>query len=172
MTIYNEMRKRRPDLLALLFEPLHTDRRGEMLAGQKPWHDIPVFNWYEGRLSALYARRYIELARRFPEVPPLRRADRGARPLRYAGRGPQDHHADDVPPGDMQWAHNHTMLHYRTAFEDWPEPERRRHLLRLWLASRSASPAQGLCTAVRQGRYRDRGGIMVPGAPSMRRWAV
>ncbi|MEQ9125211.1 MAG: hypothetical protein RIM80_21900, partial [Alphaproteobacteria bacterium] len=28
----------------------------------------------------------------------------------------------------------HTILHSRTAYEDWPEPERRRHLLRLWLA--------------------------------------
>ena len=54
MTIYNEMRKRRPDLLALLFQPMHTDRRGEVPAGQKPWLDIPVYNWYEGRLSALY----------------------------------------------------------------------------------------------------------------------
>ena len=26
------------------------------------------------------------------------------------------------------------MLHDRTGFQDWPEPERRRHLLRLWLA--------------------------------------
>ena len=60
MTIYNEMLKRRPDLLPYLFEPLHTDRRGEVPAGQKPWHDVPVFNWYEGRLSVLYARRYIE----------------------------------------------------------------------------------------------------------------
>ena len=24
----------------------------------------------------------------------------------------------------MQFVHNHTLLHDRTAFEDWPEPER------------------------------------------------
>jgi hypothetical protein len=28
---------------------------------------------------------------------------------------------------------NHVVLHARTAYEDWPEPERKRHLLRLWL---------------------------------------
>ncbi len=38
-------------------------------------------------------------------------------------------------PGDMQFVYNHTILHDRTAFEDWPEPERKRHLPRLWLAS-------------------------------------
>ena len=32
-TMYNEMRRRRPDLAALLFEPLATDRRGEVPPG-------------------------------------------------------------------------------------------------------------------------------------------
>lgn len=40
----------------------------------------------------------------------------------------------DLQPGDMQFVHNHALLHDRTAFVDWPEPERRRHLLRLWLS--------------------------------------
>jgi len=78
MTIYNEMRARRPDLLPYLFEGLHTDRRGEVPAGQKPWHDIPVFNWHEGYLSVLYARRYIESARRFPEIAELTDDQRAA----------------------------------------------------------------------------------------------
>jgi hypothetical protein len=36
-------------------------------------------------------------------------------------------------PGDVQFLHNHQILHARADFEDWPEVERRRHLLRLWL---------------------------------------
>lgn len=36
-------------------------------------------------------------------------------------------------PGDMQFVNNRTMLHGRAHFEDYPEKERRRHLLRLWL---------------------------------------
>ena len=38
-------------------------------------------------------------------------------------------------PGDIQILCNHSIFHSRTAYEDWPEVERRRHLLRLWLAS-------------------------------------
>ena len=54
-------------------------------------------------------------------------------------------------PGDMQFLHNHTILHARTAFEDWPEPERKRHLLRLWLAAaRRAAAAAGLRRVLRQ----------------------
>ncbi|MEM8652513.1 MAG: TauD/TfdA family dioxygenase, partial [Pseudomonadota bacterium] len=39
-----------------------------------------------------------------------------------------------LEPGDMQFVYNHAFLHDRTGFIDWPEPENRRHLLRLWLS--------------------------------------
>jgi len=39
----------------------------------------------------------------------------------------------DFRPGDIQILHNHVTVHTRTAFEDWPETERKRHLMRLWL---------------------------------------
>ena len=38
-------------------------------------------------------------------------------------------------PGDMFFVNNRWILHNRTAFEDHPDPDRRRHLLRLWLAA-------------------------------------
>src|SRR3546814_15047534 len=34
---------------------------------------------------------------------------------------------------DVQLLNDHTILHARTDFEDWPEPERKRRLLRIWL---------------------------------------
>jgi alpha-ketoglutarate-dependent taurine dioxygenase len=37
-------------------------------------------------------------------------------------------------PGDVQLLSNHRVLHARTAYEDAPDPARRRHLLRLWLS--------------------------------------
>jgi hypothetical protein len=52
-TIFNEMRRQRPDLLKLLFEPAPTDRRGEVPEGKKPYFEIPLFNWYQGYLSAI-----------------------------------------------------------------------------------------------------------------------
>src|SRR5215213_11551395 len=70
-TIFNEMRRRRPDLLRVLMQPIETDRRGEVPAGSKPYFNIPVFNYHEGLVSAIYQRQYIESARRFPGVKPL-----------------------------------------------------------------------------------------------------
>ena len=70
-TIFNEMRRSRPDLLRVLLEPIETDRRGEVPEGVKPYFTIPVFNYHDGLVSAIYQRQYIESARRFPDVAPL-----------------------------------------------------------------------------------------------------
>ena len=38
-------------------------------------------------------------------------------------------------PGDIQFLSNGSVLHKRTEYEDWDDPARKRHLLRLWLAA-------------------------------------
>jgi hypothetical protein len=164
-TIFNEMRRRRPDLLKLLFQPVATDRRGEVPEGQKPYFQIPTFNWHEGLLTAIYQRQYIDSAQRFPDAPRLTAAHVEAFDLFDAlTNDPRLHMFMTFKPGDVQWVHNHTMLHDRTAFVDWPEPERRRHLLRLWLAAAKARPLPPVF-AQRYGSVAvgDRGGIIVRG---------
>ncbi|MFI4932481.1 MAG: TauD/TfdA family dioxygenase [Burkholderiales bacterium] len=140
-TLYNEMRARRPELAACLFEPLATDRRGEVPPGARPYFEIPVFNWFAGRLSAIYQRQYIDSAQRFADAPRLTTQQLAALDLLDAlANDPALHFTMELQPGDMQFVHNHTLLHDRTAFDDWPEPQRRRHLLRLWLAPAAARP--------------------------------
>jgi TfdA family taurine catabolism dioxygenase TauD len=140
-TLYNEMRARRPALAACLFEPLATDRRGEVPAGARPYFEIPVFNWFAGKLSAIYQRQYIDSAQRFADAPRLTARQIEALDLLDAlADDPALHFTMELQPGDMQFVHNHTLLHDRTAFDDWPQPERQRHLLRLWLAPATARP--------------------------------
>jgi hypothetical protein len=165
-TIFNEMRRRRPDLLKVLLDPIETDRRGEVPKGGKPYFSIPVFNWHDGLLSAIYQRQYIDSARRFPGVRPLSLTQIEALDL-------FDELANDealnltmeLQPGDIQLVHNHTILHDRTAFEDFEEPERQRHLLRLWIAPPDARPLPEVF-AERFGSVTpgDRGGITVKGS--------
>jgi len=164
-TIFNEMRRRRPDLLKLLFEPVATDRRGEVPEGQKPYFEIPVFSWHEGYLTALYQRQYVDSAQRFPEAPRLSPTQVEALDLFDSlANDPRLHMFMEFSPGDVQLVHNHTLLHDRTSFVDWPEPERRRHLLRLWLAASGARPLPAIF-AQRYGSLTvgDRGGIIVRG---------
>lgn len=77
---------------------------------------------------------------------------------------PAIHLAMAFCPGDMQFLHNHQILHSRNDFENWPEPERHRHLLRLLLAPAYGRPLPE-AFAQRYGSVvpGDRGGIMVPG---------
>lgn len=163
-TIHNEMRKRRPELVDLLFEPVATDRRGEVAPGQQPYFEIPVFSWHQGLLSALYQRQYIESAQRFADAPRITAAVREALDLfDQLANNPALHFMMSFQPGDMQFLHNHSLLHDRTAFQDWPEPSRRRHLLRLWLAPATARPLPAVF-AQRYGSITPgaRGGIMLP----------
>jgi hypothetical protein len=160
------MRRRRPDLAALLFEPLATDRRGEVPPGARPWFEIPVFNWFAGRLSTIYQRQYIDSAQRFAAAPRLTPAHIEALDLfDTLANDPTLMMTMALQPGDLQFVHNHVLLHDRTAFEDWPERERRRHLLRLWLAPPTARALPPVY-AQRYGNVEPgrRGGIALPTA--------
>jgi hypothetical protein len=156
VSIFNEMRKQQPDLTRVLFERIETDRRGEVPPGRKPYFSIPVFNWHEGLLTTIYHRTYIDSARRFPDVPPLMAEQTAALDLfDRLSNDPTMNFQMELRAGDIQLVHNHTLLHDRTSFEDWPEPERKRHLLRLWLAPEQARPLPPI--------FAERYGSVVPG---------
>jgi Taurine catabolism dioxygenase TauD, TfdA family len=162
MAMYNEMARRRPDLLARLFRPFATDRRGEVPIGEKPYFDMPVYNAYQGHISAIYSGTYIRSAQRFAEVPRLTKEDIEALEMFDDLANDKELRLDmELRQGDIQFVHNHTCLHDRTAFVDWPEPERKRHLLRLWLAAPGARPLPPVY-APRYGSTTigDRGGII------------
>ena len=136
VTLHDEILRRRPDLWKELFNPFPTDRRGEVPPGLLPWFELPVFNWHAGELSTIFSGQYIRSAQdNFPAARRLTSAEHAA--LRYLdtlSNDPELNLTIEFLPGDMQFVHNHQILHSRTDFEDWPEPEKRRHLLRLWLA--------------------------------------
>ena len=166
MTVYNEILKKNPDALPALFQPFPTDRRGEVPEGMKPWFDITNFQWHAQRLSCIYVRQYIESAQRhFPAAQRLTPGQYAAMDLvDELCNDPAIHLKMDFRPGDIQLLHNHQILHSRGDFENWPEPERHRHLLRLWVAPPEArslpevfAPRYGSTTPGA------RGGIVVKG---------
>jgi hypothetical protein len=166
ISLYNEMFRRRPDLAAVLFEPFCFDRRGEVPSGKKGWYETPIIHWYADRLSVIYGNRYyIQSAQRFPDALRLTAQQIEALDLLDALANDPSNYLDiEFKPGDIQLIHNHVILHDRTDYEDWPEPERKRHLLRLWLCPPNGRPLPPVF-ADRYGgtEIGNRGGIMVPG---------
>ena len=166
MLLYNEMYRRRPDLAAVMFEPFCFDRRGEEAPGQKGYYATPLFHWYADRLSVFYGNRYyIASAQRFADAPRLTKQQIEALDLFDALANDPSNYLDiEFKPGDIQLIHNHVILHDRTDYEDWPEPERKRHLLRLWLCPPNGRPLPPVFVhRYGSNEVGNRGGIMLPG---------
>lgn len=133
-SVYNAVLEQRPDLLDVLTAPLCIDRRGEAPPGKKPYYTGAVFEWVGERLFCRYNRTYTESAQRFDDVPRLTPRQIEAFDRVDALCNDPDLHLDmALEPGDIQFVCNYTVLHSRTAYEDWPDRDRRRYLLRLWL---------------------------------------
>ena len=161
-TLYNQMQQQRPDLVPLLFDVVATDRRGEVPEGEKPYFEIPVLSWYEGLLTVQYQRQYVDSAQRFADVPEL--SQKHIEALDYFDKlanDPELHFSMQLQAGDMQFVYNHSQLHDRTNFTDWPDPDKRRHLLRLWLSIEGDRPLPE-CFRSRYGSIEigQRGGIV------------
>lgn len=167
-TVWNEMVRRRPDLAQALLEPVYYTRWGELGSGMKPYYGVPVFSACAGRMVTRYVRSSIRKAQLMPEVPRLSPVQEEALDFFDSlTNDPAIHLSMEFRPGDIQMLCNHWILHSRTSYVDWPEPERRRHLLRLWLACEDG-PAlpDSFTTSVRGATRSGRpGGIEVPGVP-------
>ena len=166
-SLYNEIARRRPDLARLLAEPFTVDRKGEIPAGKGPTYKMAIFHHHQGQLTTIYSRDFITVAQQRAEVTPLTSPQVEAMDLMDELAASDEFRLDmDFQPGDVQILHNHQILHARTAYQDYPEAGRKRHLLRLWLSAPNGRPLPPVF-AERYGEIRvgrRRGGIIVPGA--------
>lgn len=136
VTVYDEVTAARPDLAPLLEQDwhffLHTQADGTPLV-----LPMPIVRRLGDSVASFFIPWYIRRAQGLPGVPHLTPAQEEVLRLYEATANRPDLYVDmDFAPGDMQWIRNAVVLHKRTAYVDWPEPPRRRHLLRLWLAAR------------------------------------
>jgi hypothetical protein len=135
VTAHNVMAAERPDLAALLHEPLYFSRQQEQAPHEPPFYPNPVWDTAEGVLCSKWNRNRVTSAQAIEGVPPLTSRQREAMDLLDdILRRPELMYATYLRPGDMQMLNNHVTLHSRTAFEDHDDPALKRCLFRLWLA--------------------------------------
>ncbi|MBX2884883.1 MAG: TauD/TfdA family dioxygenase [Granulosicoccus sp.] len=166
IAIHNAILDSRPDLLRELYTPMAIDRRGEKgwpEEGDSPWFALPIFSYYKNLITTRYTvHEYYYEAQKFSDAPRLTaKQEEALEYLRATARDPRFHFEFRLEPGDIQLLNNYCTLHARTHFEDYPEPERKRHLLRLWLSTSNSRPLHPIFSK----RYRSadagalRGGI-------------
>jgi hypothetical protein len=140
VTIHNEMLKRAPELVNALSEPVYRDRRGEIPEGARPYYPLPVFNYFGGHLTTNWQGGNIQSAQRFAELPPWS-AELTAAVNMFDELAHELCFTMEFQQGDIQFLHNHVIVHSRiTAVEDFPEPSRKRHLLRLRMSATDGRP--------------------------------
>jgi hypothetical protein len=163
LAVHNALLAERPDLLEALFGDFHVDWRGEEPEGEQPWYTIPMFSVRDGKLtSRICARSYFLSAARFGEAyRPTPRQLEALDAVQEIANRREMMLTMDFQEGDIQLINNHVTLHARDAYEDYDEPGRQRHLLRMWIAVEDAR-RHPLSDAL-AGRYRwvERGGIPV-----------
>ena len=133
-TIHNEMLRRRPDLLDVLFQDFYRSRpEDEDGLHAERWFKMPVFGMVDGKITSQYSRTYVEQAQEFADVPRLTPAQVEAMDLLAEIAEENCLHAPFVE-GDMQFLNNHVIYHGRTAYEDDAASGKARRLMRLWLS--------------------------------------
>ena len=131
--LHHELRTRHPDVLAILEQPFHVDRRGGTRTGEEPTVQYPIVAHHDGGLLFRYLRFWIEAGHQKIGLPLTAAQVRALNVLDAVMRERGLYLEFNLKPGQMYFINNRWLLHNRTAFEDYPEPERRRHLVRLWL---------------------------------------
>ena len=141
VTLHNEILRQRPEYLAPLYKGFHYIKREAALTDDPvtPYR-LPVFGARDGYISARLVRNQINAAC-VKTGKPLEPLEQAALDFLDSLAYDSKIHLDmDLQLGDMQLCNNLTILHSRTGFEDWPEPERRRHMIRLWLTFQERRP--------------------------------
>ncbi len=140
MALYNEVQRRRPDLIPVLEQPWFHSYQSTQDPSQPPYYRCPIFGSDPEYFCARTNRKNTDAVQRdYPEVPRLTPQQIQALDLMdELMPSPLLCHTMELERGDLQLLNNYVTLHSRTAFEDYDEPDLKRHLLRLWLAVPSA----------------------------------
>ncbi len=134
-TVYNEMLATRPALLDSLFAGFRYHRRGEQLPGEPAItpEPVPILSEEEGQMSVVFLRAYIEMAAQELGTPLGADFVAALDSFEDVAARPDVRLEFTLEEGHAIFFNNCVVLHNRTAFEDGPDPARKRHLLRLWL---------------------------------------
>ena len=131
--LHDQLLRHHPDVLETLYRAFYFDRRGQFAPEESAALQAPIFHWDGRELSTRYLHYYIQVGHQQSDHPLSAAQETALEVVENLLLLPQLRIEFSLEPGQMLFVNNHWILHNRTAFEDHPEPERRRHYVRLWL---------------------------------------
>jgi alpha-ketoglutarate-dependent taurine dioxygenase len=139
VTIHNEIVRRAPQLLEVLYRGFYYHRLGEQGPHQEPVtpYRIPVFAVRNGQVSVRSARAGFIAGHHESHIPFSDREVAAIDLVDEIAREPGNSLTFSLQAGDMVVINNYVVMHARKAFEDYSEPARKRRLLRIWLDAKS-----------------------------------
>jgi hypothetical protein len=143
-TVRRIMAARHPDLVGRLYRPYCYDRQREHEEGEDRVLWNPILGERED--GHLFARLSPFLIRAGYRVAGQSMDPEGEAALDAWEAITLDHGLYKeflFEPGQIQFVDNRRLGHCRTAFTDWPDPERKRHLVRLWLRNEGSTHYHG-----------------------------
>lgn len=129
---HNVMAVEFPERLPRLYEPFWFDRQREFHPCESPTFAAPVFE-HDGQLKARFSLHQINSGYALRGEPIDREGQAAIQAVLDIFENFGLAVDFDLEPGQIQFVDNRALGHSRTAFVDYPEPERKRHLVRLWL---------------------------------------
>ncbi|MFP6872704.1 MAG: TauD/TfdA family dioxygenase [Verrucomicrobiales bacterium] len=143
--IHNRLLQTRPELLEELYRPFYYKRHNVDTGNRLPYCRQPVFSSTQGKFACNLLRILIDRAYAMPELPDMTNTQREALDaIESLAAQPGMHAGIRQQPGDMLLMNNWVTLHRRSEFEDYCEPERKRHILRVWISPPNNRPIDPL----------------------------
>lgn len=135
VTVHDYLREHEPEILEPLYRGFHYHLLGEQAPDRAPVTErrVPLFAVRDGHLSSRYLRSNLAAGHKELGVPLTPDEIAALNRFDQVATAPDHRLAFFLERGDMIVLNNYTVMHARTSFENYPEPERKRHLVRLWL---------------------------------------
>ncbi|MEV6338685.1 TauD/TfdA family dioxygenase [Nocardia vinacea] len=138
--VYNEMLRRAPHLVDVMYQPMPWSRNGEESPGHAPFFELAPFTDIDRVPRLFFIAWYIRDSQHHSSAPRLTDDQSAALSLvETIANDPAFYIEMDFYPGDIQLLNNSTVLHSREQYTDHDDPGHRRHLLRLWLTTDTPS---------------------------------
>lgn len=148
--IHNRIAATHPEYLAPLYEGYYIYWTGNEKKGERPInldYRVPLFSELDGQVSVSFMNKRVVEQAVAERKEPLTELQRKALEYFHAV-GDELKFTFMLEAGEALFVNNYAILHDRAPFEDWPEQERRRFLLRLWL--RTSQEKQPVHSSIRR----------------------